>query len=147
MPSVSRRETICLLGSGAAFSSLSGCLSADSPADVSASDVTVERGQKATISVQAENLRTIGFRQGWEPSIELVEYELNGVSPHPDEGLDSHPPYWIWNDIQTGVEITLPIAPPSDLEPGTYEWTVRVWRNEHANSQPNATATAAIEVT
>ena len=125
---------------------LAGCLSASSLASVSTSAVTVERGQTEMISVHAENIRMIGFKHDWASHSGPVKYKLDSASPHPDGGLDSYPPYWLWDAEQATVELILPVSPEPDRETGIYRWTVQGYKATNTAVSPDATATAIIEV-
>ena len=139
------RRSFCALG-GTGLALLSGCLSASPPANISTSAVTVERGQTEMITVHAENIRTIGFKHNWASHSGLVKYEIDGVSPHPNGGLDSYPPYWLWDAEQATVELILPVSPEPDRETGVYRWTVQSWKGTNTAMSPDATATTTIKV-
>jgi uncharacterized protein YggE len=88
-------------------------------------DVTVAQGETATVTVSASAVNRLQITAPSTDAIELVGFNDATLEPSPDSVLESLPPIWVWDSTVQSVTVTLPIAAPENLEPGTYRFTIR----------------------
>jgi hypothetical protein len=101
--------------------------------------ISVEPGASQQVSVQVENVRmirpepirdpTTNSKNGPTKTIDLIDFNSSIVTPRPGVVMESYPPYWRWDQLQSKVKITLPVRIPVDMPPDTYCCTMRGWQS------------------
>jgi len=119
-----RRGYATRVGSLAAVA-LAGCLRADGGGGpvVEGSDVTLAPGERASVTVRAENVDRLRFGVSFLDS-DAVTAESFDVTPSPDAVMESFPPVWSWNDPQSSVEATMVLRASADAPDVTVSYDV-----------------------
>jgi hypothetical protein len=107
--------------------------------------VSIKPGTSQRITVRATNVRMIHFASIRNPAppgkdigevLYLIDYDSATIAPRPGFVMESYPPYWTWDWLQSEVEITVPVRIPADTPPDTHRCTVRGWQNTDYSNEP-----------
>jgi hypothetical protein len=117
---------------------LAGCLRPDggsgSAPTIEGADATVAAGDRATVTVRAEEVDQLSFGV---PFLDAEDLSVEGfdVEPTPDATAESFPPVWLWESAQARVTASMTVRAAADATPRTVSYRVAAALGERSVSE------------
>ena len=157
---MNRRSLLASIGGGATLltggiaAAVATNFSVGGETTIRTESLSIEPGDGQQTSVTAANVQMVhgAMIDGPTPRsetgeyLELIDFNAAKISPSPGGGMDSYPPYWMWDWLQSQVKITLPVRIPSNTPPDTYRYTIQGWESKNYGNEPTGSADIVVTV-
>ncbi|MFD1514784.1 hypothetical protein [Halomarina rubra] len=132
---------------------LAGCTSGvgDAPASAGSENdgYTVAPGERVSVSFAFEDVRELHAEgtnvSSWPGEWDAVTVEAASLSPSPSAGVDTLPPYHLW-DTPTDVDATFAFTASESAPPGEYTFDVTAWDDGNHSHENGTTESVTIRV-
>lgn len=156
---MNRRVLLTTVAGGAAV--LAGCIAGlgtrnrpGGEPTIQTESLSMEKGERGETTVVATNVKMVqgGGIRATSPGANVAEHLMlletssATITPPPSGGMDSFPPYWMWDSLQERVEIVFPIHIPPETPSGTYHATMRGWESTNYDNEPAASEDVTITI-
>lgn len=136
---------------GAPSSTSTATPSDPSPASsstIQVNDITLERGESATLTIRATEVGELWFSEF--PSSEGLTVELSmreiTFRPPPTSQVDTYPPYWVWDDVESNVTMEVPVRAAGNATTRNHTFAISVANNTDHNHERSITEDVTVRV-
>lgn len=104
------------------------------------------RGRQREVSIAARDAGELRF-EGWVQTDELsVDWGDATASPSFDRVVQTLPPYYVWDPVESRVTLSAPVTVSENATPGAYTANVTVWHDLSHSHENGSTVSVTITV-
>jgi hypothetical protein len=114
--------------------------------------VQVAPGETARVTVSLQNVGELYLPPGTgndpledDPAL-TVETGWNRLSPEPQRVVQTAPPYYVWETLQSNVSVTLTVEVSPDAAPGVYNVVYEAYNDTSHDHEHGTFGTLRVEV-
>jgi len=75
-----------------------------------------------------------------------IETDWDGLSPEPTRFVETLPPYWVWDTVQSTVAVTFTVTVERGTSPGTYDVVYEAYNDTSHDHQEGTFGTIRVAV-